>query len=83
MPADENLVLVAPRPVRLAAPAPFYPPSILHRPQAMNAFRFASTLSDALERFKLTDDSVDDDPKSEPSASSERDRSISPRASPR
>ncbi|EKM55533.1 uncharacterized protein PHACADRAFT_256230 [Phanerochaete carnosa HHB-10118-sp] len=83
MPADENIVLVAPRPVRLAAPTPFYPPSILHRPQAMNAFRFASTVSDALERFKLADDSVDDDPKSEPPAPSERDRPISPRASPR
>ncbi|GJE90857.1 hypothetical protein PsYK624_070010 [Phanerochaete sordida] len=83
MTADENLVLIAPRPVRLAAPAPFYPPSILHRPQAINAFRFASPSSDALERLKLSDDSVDDDPKSEPPAPSERDRPVSPRASPR
>lgn len=83
MTADENLVLVAPRPVRLAAPTPFYPPSILHRPQAINAFRFASPSSDALERLKLTDDSADEDLKSEPPAPSERDRPVSPRASPR
>lgn len=85
---SDNIVLVAPRPVRLAAPAPFAQyhhsaATILHRPQAINTVRFLSPSADAFDRLKLGDDPVDEDHRSEPHAPSERDRSVSPRASPR
>lgn len=86
--SHDNVVLVAPRPVRLAAPAPFSQyhhaaASFLHRPQAINAVRFMSPSADAFDRLKLSDDASDEDPRSETPAPSERDRSVSPRASPR
>ncbi|KIP09074.1 hypothetical protein PHLGIDRAFT_18721 [Phlebiopsis gigantea 11061_1 CR5-6] len=81
---SDNIVLVAPRPVRLAAPAPFaqyhHSAATILRPQAINTVRFLSPSADAFERLKLSDESADEDTKSE---SSERDRSVSPRASPR
>ena len=84
---SDNIVLVAPRPVRLAAPAPFaqyhHSAATILRPQAINTVRFLSPSADAFERLKLGDDSADEDSKSEPAASSERDRSVSPSASPR
>lgn len=83
--SHDNLVLVAPRPVRLAAPTPFsqyHPSSILHRPQALSAFRFSPS-ADAFDRLKLAEDTADDELKTVSPALSERDRPVSPRASPR
>lgn len=84
--SHENIVLVAPRPVRLAAPTPYtqyHATSILHRPPTRSAVRFVSSAAEAFDRLKLSDDPTDDDAKSESPAPSERDRSVSPRASPR
>ena len=82
----DNLVLVAPRPVRLAAPAP-YPQlhsAILQRPQPKpTTLRFVASPSDAFEKIKLGDDLQEDMPKSEPQVQAERDVPPSPRASPR
>ncbi|KAI0094017.1 hypothetical protein BDY19DRAFT_292559 [Irpex rosettiformis] len=79
---SDNLILVAPRPVRLAAPTPFssFNPSFLHRPQPSKvaaAVRYVSAPSEAFDRLKLSDN--EDDPSM---PSHERDRPISPRASP-
>ncbi|KAI0341864.1 hypothetical protein BDW22DRAFT_1429957 [Trametopsis cervina] len=78
----ETLVLVAPRPVRLATPAPFssFTPSFLHRPQAVKSsasVRLISAPTDAFDNLKLSSDSDED----LAPQSSERDRSISPRLS--
>ncbi|RDX56893.1 hypothetical protein K466DRAFT_585343 [Polyporus arcularius HHB13444] len=76
--SNDNLVLVAPRPVRLAAgsaPFPFHSP-IAHRPKSRAAILSAAT--DAFDRLRLADDHADQQP-AEPS---EKD-AISPRASPR
>ncbi|KAH8107027.1 hypothetical protein BXZ70DRAFT_916106 [Cristinia sonorae] len=82
----DNLVLVAPRPVRLAAPTPYthFTNAILHRPQARSAARLVSAPADAIDRLKLADDVADqlDAKHDPPSSSSDRD-SASPRASPR
>ncbi|KAF7800273.1 hypothetical protein EIP86_011520 [Pleurotus ostreatoroseus] len=82
--AHDNIVLVAPRPVRLAAPVP-YPPlhsAIVSRPQPIRpaaTFRFVASPSEAFEKLKLSDDVSDDERKLD---FSERDRlSASPRAS--
>ncbi|KAI0705827.1 hypothetical protein BC835DRAFT_1409893 [Cytidiella melzeri] len=79
---SENLILVAPRPVRLAAPAPYssFSPSFLHRPQASKpttAMRFVSATTEAFERLKLSADNEEE----LTMPSSDRDRPISPRAS--
>ncbi|RPD66023.1 hypothetical protein L227DRAFT_648818 [Lentinus tigrinus ALCF2SS1-6] len=76
--SNDNLVLVAPRPVRLAAgSAPFtFSSPIAHRPKSRAAILSAAT--DAFDRLRLADDHVDQQP-AEPS---EKD-SVSPRASPR
>ena len=82
--AHDNLILVAPRPVRLAAPTPYthFPNAVLQRPQARSSVRLVSGPVDALDRLKLADDSPDQDAKPDPAPPSDRD-SVSPRASPR
>ena len=82
MPNSDTLILVAPRPVRLAPPAPFssFAPTFLHRPQpakAAAAIRYVATPTDSFDRLKLSDN---EDDLSVPSP--ERDRPISPRTSP-
>lgn len=73
--SDNNLVLVAPRPVRLAAgAAPFPFPS--HRPRSRAAFLSAAT--DAFDRLRLLDDHSDQ----QPPELLDKD-SLSPRPSPR
>ncbi|TCD60578.1 hypothetical protein EIP91_009850 [Steccherinum ochraceum] len=81
---NSGTVLVAPRPVRLAAPTPYthFANSILQRPQARHAVRLVSAPADALDRLKLTEDGADQDLKPESAPPSDRD-SVSPRASPR
>ena len=82
----ENLVLVAPRPVRLAAPVPYsqFHSTIVQRPQPKSTtIRFVSSPSDAFEKLKLGDDPMDDDAKSDWAPPAEREISVSPRASPR
>ncbi|THH33954.1 hypothetical protein EUX98_g222 [Antrodiella citrinella] len=82
--AHNNIVLVAPRPVRLAAPSPYthFTNSILQRPQARSAVRLVSAPADALDRLKLADDGADQDSKPDSAPPSDRD-AASPRASPR
>lgn len=80
--AHDNAVLVAPRPVRLAAPFSQFSPSFLHRPQSSKAaVRLVAAPTDAFERLKVSSDSY---PSEEDlvSPSAERDRPISPRPSP-
>ena len=81
--AHDNIVLVAPRPVRLAAPSSFAPfhPAIV-RPQPRAAVRLVSAPpTDALDRLKISDESGDEEFRGD-HIPSERD-SASPRASPR
>ena len=83
--AHDNIVLVAPRPVRLTAPAPYthhFANAVLQRPQARSAVRLVSAPADALDRLKLADDTVDQDSKPDSAPPSDRDPA-SPRASPR
>lgn len=82
--ANENVILVAPRPVRLTAPTP-YPPHfhtpLLQKPQARNAgVRIVSAPVETLETLKFADDSAEESLKiAEPI-----DQDIvSPRTSPR
>ena len=75
--SNDNLVLVAPRPVRLAsgpAPFPFHAP-VAHRPRSRAAL--LSAAADAFDRLKL----VEDHPNQQAELS-DKD-SLSPRASPR
>lgn len=79
--SNDNLVLVAPRPVRLAsgaAPFPFHSP-VAHRPRSRAAILSAAT--DAFDRLMLADDSGDQHEHRAPELS-EKDR-LSPRTSPR
>ncbi|GBE82343.1 hypothetical protein SCP_0407270 [Sparassis crispa] len=82
--AHENTVLVAPRPVRLAAPTPYsHFRSPVHRPRPhtpASSVRLVSTPADAFDRLKLGEDPADGDSKYPDSC--DRD-SVSPRASPR
>ncbi|TBU32383.1 hypothetical protein BD311DRAFT_862748 [Dichomitus squalens] len=74
---NDNLVLVAPRPVRLAAgaaPFPFNAP-IAHRPRSRAAI--LSAAAEAFDRLKLVEDHAD-----QPTELSEKER-LSPRPSPR
>lgn len=82
--AQDNIVLVAPRPVRLAAPTPYshFANQVLQRPQARSAVRLVSAPADALDRLKLADDGADQDSQFESAPLSDRDP-VSPRASPR
>ncbi|KAI0781047.1 hypothetical protein BD413DRAFT_464539 [Trametes elegans] len=79
--SNDNLVLVAPRPVRLAAGAPPFPfrsPSA-HRPRSRAALLSAAT--DAFDRLVLAEDNGDRQEHRAPDLS-EKD-SLSPHASPR
>ncbi|KAI0670488.1 hypothetical protein C8Q78DRAFT_1036455 [Trametes maxima] len=79
--SNDNLVLVAPRPVRLAAgaaPFAFHSPAA-HRPRSRASLLSAAT--DAFDRLMLTEDSGDHQEHRAPDLS-EKD-SLSPRASPR
>ncbi|EIW60494.1 uncharacterized protein TRAVEDRAFT_28050 [Trametes versicolor FP-101664 SS1] len=79
--SNDNLVLVAPRPVRLAsgaAPFPFHSP-VAHRPRSRAAILSAAT--DAFDRLMLAEDSGDQHEHRAPELS-EKDR-LSPRTSPR
>ncbi|OJT15745.1 hypothetical protein TRAPUB_4381 [Trametes pubescens] len=79
--SNDNLVLVAPRPVRLAsgaAPFPFHSP-VAHRPRSRAAILSAAT--DAFDRLMLAEDSGDHHEHRAPELS-EKD-SLSPRTSPR
>ncbi|KAI0637078.1 hypothetical protein C8Q77DRAFT_1095875 [Trametes polyzona] len=79
--ANDNLVLVAPRPVRLAAgasPFPFHSP-VAHRPRSRAALLSAAT--DAFDRLMLAEDSGDQQ-EHRVAELSEKD-SLSPRPSPR
>lgn len=82
--AHDNIVLVAPRPVRLAAPTPYshFANQVLQRPQARSAVRLVSAPADALDRLKLADEGADQDSQHESAPPSDRDL-VSPRASPR
>jgi hypothetical protein len=76
--SNDNLVLVAPRPVRLASGYPSFSPVLSARASAA-AFRVLSAApSDAFERLRLADDGQDtkDNHVSQPD-------SASPRSSPR
>ena len=80
--SHDSVVLVAPRPVRLAAPFSQLAPSFLHRPQSSKAaaVRFVSAPTEAFERLKLAADAF---PSEEDLVSAaERDRPMSPRTSP-
>lgn len=83
--SHDNIILVAPRPVRLAAPATHYShyhSSFLNRPQPTKAtVRLVAAPTDAFERMKLSSNDAGDEDLPPPSA--ERDRPLSPRASPR
>ena len=75
--SNDNLVLVAPRPVRLAsgaAPFPFHTP-VAHRPRSRAAL--LSAAADAFDRLKLVEDHPD-----QQAELSDKD-SLSPRPSPR
>ncbi|KAM5538992.1 hypothetical protein V8D89_007215 [Ganoderma adspersum] len=75
--SNDNLVLVAPRPVRLAsgaAPFLFHTP-VAHRPRSRAAL--LSAAADAFDRLKLVEDHPD-----QQAELSDKD-SLSPRASPR
>ncbi|KAI0709082.1 hypothetical protein C8Q76DRAFT_799113 [Earliella scabrosa] len=76
--SNDNFVLVAPRPVRLAAgAAPFsFHNSIAHRPRSRAAILAAPT--DAFERLRLVEDHADQ----QPVEVIDKDR-LSPRPSPR
>ncbi|KAI0797880.1 hypothetical protein C8Q75DRAFT_739953 [Abortiporus biennis] len=80
---DSNIVLVAPRPVRLAAPTPYtqFNP-LLQRPHARAAVRLVSAPVDAFEKLKLAEDVGEEENKTDSLVSSGRD-SVSPRPSPR
>ncbi|KAJ2967447.1 hypothetical protein NUW54_g13502 [Trametes sanguinea] len=81
--SNDNVVLVAPRPVRLAsgaAPFAFHPSPVSHRPRSRAALLSAAT--DAFDRLMLSEDSPDQQQHSVAEISSEKD-SLSPRASPR
>ncbi|KAI0811273.1 hypothetical protein BC629DRAFT_1480031 [Irpex lacteus] len=83
MHTTDNLILVAPRPVRLGQPTPFssFSPSFLHRPQPSKAnasFRYTPAPTEAFDRLKLTADSEDD----LSAQSQDLDRPISRCASP-
>lgn len=85
--AHDSLVLVAPRPVRLAAPVPFpqFHSTVVQRPQPKTTtIRFVSSPSDAFEKLKLSEELQDDDLKTDFTLPPERgDPPASPRASPR
>ncbi|KAI0374777.1 hypothetical protein BV20DRAFT_986617 [Pilatotrama ljubarskyi] len=79
--SNDNIVLVAPRPVRLAAgaaPFPFHSP-VAHRPRSRAALLSAAT--DAFDRLMLAEDSGDQQ-EHRVTELSEKD-SLSPRTSPR
>ena len=81
---NENIILAAPRPVRLAAPTPYphhFRASVLQKPQTRSAgVRLLSSPAEALESLKLSDESPEDSFKfAEPI---DKDL-VSPRASPR
>lgn len=82
MNCNDNFVLVAPRPVRLAAPSTSthyaHFQNAIHRPQTRVAgMRF---VADGVDRLKLGEDGPQEDHKL--TELSEKD-SVSPRASPR
>ena len=79
--SSDNLVLVAPRPVRLAAgAAPFsYHSPIAHRPRSRAAL--LSAAADAFDRLRLVDDNSDHQD-FRPADLSDKEP-LSPRASPR
>ncbi|CDO70790.1 hypothetical protein BN946_scf184798.g105 [Trametes cinnabarina] len=80
---NDNLVLVAPRPVRLAAgaaPFAFHSSPVSHRPRSRAALLSAAT--DAFDRLMLAEDSADQPQHSVAELSSEKD-TLSPRTSPR
>ncbi|KAI0079969.1 hypothetical protein K474DRAFT_1638856 [Panus rudis PR-1116 ss-1] len=83
--AHDNTVLVAPRPVRLAAPSVYtqFTSSGIHRPQPRTGVCIVSAPSDALDRLRLGDDSPEDELKSEGASSLSDRESASQRASPR
>ncbi|KAI0831193.1 hypothetical protein BC628DRAFT_1336340 [Trametes gibbosa] len=79
--ASDNLILVAPRPVRLAygaAPASFHSP-VAHRPRSRAALLSAAT--DAFDRLMLAEDSPDQHDSRTPELA-DKDR-LSPLPSPR
>ncbi|KAI0748013.1 hypothetical protein C8Q80DRAFT_1169598 [Daedaleopsis nitida] len=79
--SNDNLVLVAPRPVRIAGgatPFAFHSP-IAHRPRSRAAILSAAT--DAFDRLRLVDDHHDQQDFKSPDFSDKE--SLSPRASPR
>lgn len=80
--AHDNIVLVAPRPVRLATPSSYtqFHPAIV-RPQPRAAVRLVSCPPDSIDRLKIGDESGDEGFGSEV-VPSEREPT-SPRASPR
>ena len=78
---NDNLVLVAPRPVRIAsgaAPFPFNSP-IAHRPRSRAAL--LSAAADAFDRLRLVDEHADHLEQRQPELSDKEN--LSPRASPR
>lgn len=82
--ANENVILAAPRPVRLTASTPYphhFHSPLLQKPQTRTAgVRIVSAPVDALETLKLSDESTEESFKiAEPI---DKDLS-SPRASPR
>lgn len=82
--ANDNIILVAPRPVRIASSAPYsqFHTPIAQRPHTRATVRFVSAPADAFDKLKLADDSGDDDRRTDSTWSSERD-APSPRSSPR
>lgn len=80
--AHDNIVLVAPRPVRLATPSSYtqFHPAIV-RPQPRAAVRLVSAPPDPVDRISIGDESGEEDFRNEV-VSSERE-CASPRASPR
>ncbi|CAL1704361.1 unnamed protein product [Somion occarium] len=78
--AHDNIVLVAPRPVRLATSTyTQFHPSIVHRPQPRSSVRLVSAPPDAIDRLRLGEEYVDEELRSDQS-----DREpASPRLSPR
>lgn len=83
--ANDNIILVAPRPVRIASNTPysqFHSSPIAQRPHTRAAVRYVSAPADAFDKLKLAEDNADDDRRSDSTWSSERD-APSPRSSPR